>query len=96
MRTVSLKIDDWLRHEAHVVAGHPFQIGDFSCVPVAPETLRQEKETPTGFLVTHGSDVSFIAAQTPDGEQLMRVWTKNHLLEVMEENQALPAECWYG
>jgi hypothetical protein len=46
--------------------------------------------------VTHGADVDYVAAQTPDGEQLMRVWAKNHLLELAAENEPLPAECWYG
>lgn len=96
MKAVQPNLDDWLRREAHVAAGRPFQFQDYSCVPVTPETQRPEEESPAGFLVTHGSDVSFVAAQTPDGEQLMRVWTKNHLLEAVEESQALPAECWYG
>ncbi len=96
MKLVQPNIDDWLRREAHVAAGRPFQFNDCSCVPVAPENHPPDVESPVGFLVTHGTDVGYVAAQTPDGEQLMRVWTKNHLLELAAENDSLPAECWYG
>ena len=67
---------------------------DCSCVPVAGESAGEEE--PIGFLVTHGADVIFVDAHTPDGEQMMSAWMKGHLLELEEQNPVLPAECWYG
>lgn len=96
MRTIQQNIDDWLRSEAHVVAGSPFQYQNLSCVPVVSEHHTHDTETPIGFLLTHGTDVAFVDAHTPEGESIMAVWTKTHILEVMEERQELPAECWYG
>lgn len=96
MKANPLNMDDWLRLEAHVATGHPFRFNDCSCVPVVPENHPPAIENPVGFLVTHGIDVDYVDAQTPDGEHLMRVWAKNHLLELAAENESLPAECWYG
>lgn len=95
MRTIRQNIEDWLHCEAYVRRGHPFKLGTYSCVPVASET-DEEEETPVGFLVTQGADVAFIESQTPEGEQIMSAWMKNHLLEGISKKQALPAEYWYG
>ena len=96
MKADPFNIDDWLHQEAHVAAGRPFRFNNCSCVPVAPETQFLNIENPVGFLVTQGIDVDYEAAQTPDGERLMHVWAKNHLVELTAENESLPAECWYG
>lgn len=95
MKALQHNLNNWLQQEAHVVTGHPFQMDDCSCLPVVPESQKEE-ETPVGFLVTHGADVNFVAAQTPDGEQLMSAWSKIHTLEMMEQAPSLPAEYWYG
>lgn len=96
MKTNLLNLDDWLHQEAHVATGQPFRFNDCSCVPVVPENHPPDIESPVGFLVTHGIDLDYVAAETPNGEQLMSVWAKNHLVELEAENPSLPAECWYG
>ena len=95
MKVVQQNVDNWLRLEAHVMTGHSFVMDNCSCLPVVPEN-QMDEEKPVGFLVTHGGDVSYVAAQTPDGEQLMSAWEKMHSREIMEQTQALPAEYWYG
>lgn len=96
MQTIRQNIDEWLQREAYVRAGNPFKFGTYSCVPVASEA-DEEEETPVGFLLTHGTDVTFIETQTPDGEQIMAAWSKNHFLEgASNKKKALPAEYWYG
>ncbi len=96
MKARQLNVDDWLRQEAHVAAGRPFQFEDCSCVPVVPEMHMHDTSPPVGFLVTHGADVSFVPAQTADGRQIMTAWTKSHHLEEAKEGETLPPECWYG
>lgn len=95
MKAVQQNLNDWLRQEAHVKTGHPFQMGERACMPVVPATQKEE-DTPVGFLVTQGDHVAYIPAQTPDGEQIMTAWVKLHSFEEREEEQALPAEYWYG
>lgn len=95
MKILQQNVNEWLRQEAHVVAGHSFEMGDCSCLPVAPESFSNE-EAPVGFLVTHGSDMTFVDAQTSYGKKIMAAWEKNHLLELEEQEDSLPAECWYG
>ena len=91
------KINDWLLHEAHVVTGHAFRMADSSCLPVWPESAADKKnETPQGFLVTHGNEVAYQDAHTPEGEQIMSVWAKCHVLEIVAEQPVQPAEYWYG
>lgn len=97
MKNAQDNINDWLLREAHVVAGHAFRADDCSCLPVRPETeAGRQDETPLGFLVAHGQDVTYQDAHTPKGEQLLSIWTKIHLLELAEDEQSLPAEYWYG
>ena len=95
MKAMQQTLNDWLRLKAHVVTGPPFQVGDCSCVPVAPETQREE-DKPVGFLVTHGTDVTYVAAQTPAGEQMLSAWNKYHAPAPSREEPLLPAEYWYG
>ncbi len=95
MKVLQQNLNDWFRHEAHVVAGDSFQMDDCSCLPVVPES-RKEEEMPVGFLVTHGDDVTYVPAQTPNGEQILTAWSKLHTLELVEETKSLPAEYWYG
>lgn len=95
MKAMQHNLNEWLRREAHIVAGHPFQMEDCSCLPVAPET-QVDEDAPVGFLVTHGSDVAYVPAKTPDGEEIMTAWTKLHTTELTEEKQSLPSEYWYG
>lgn len=98
MKAIQLNVDEWLRREAHVTAGLPFQFEDYSCLPVAPQTKTNEGESPIGFLVTHGAEITFIPAKTPDGEQILTAWEKKQTPGAVpeEENPALPPECWYG
>jgi hypothetical protein len=95
MKLIQQNVDNWLRREAHVMTGQSFPMGDCSCLPVVPEN-QMDEETPVGFLVTHGGDVTYVAAQTPVGQQMMSAWEKMHSLEIMEEAQPMPAEYWYG
>lgn len=94
MKALKQNVENWLRREAHVMTGHSFLMGDCSCLPVVPENQIDE-ETPVGFLVTRGGDVTYVAAQTPVGERMMSAWAKNHSAE-MEESQSMPSEYWYG
>lgn len=96
MKAIQLNIGDWLRQEAHIAVGQPFQFENCSCVPVVPETHTHDATLPVGFLVTHGADVAFVSAETPDGEQILAAWSKNHVFEEAEDYEVLPAECWYG
>lgn len=93
MRTIQQNIDEWLRREAHVVTGLPFQMDDCSCVPVAPQ---KKEDSPFGFFVTHGSDISFVPAETPEGAHILSEWHKIHVTEALERDKALPGEYWYG
>jgi hypothetical protein len=95
MKAIQFNLNDWLRQEAHVVAGHPFQMGDCSCLPVALESEKEE-DVPAGFLVTHGADISYVPAHSANGEQMLHVWTKKHALDEAESADKLPAEYWYG
>lgn len=95
MKAIQFNLNDWLRQEAHVVAGRPFQLGDCSCLPVAPES-EMEEDAPAGFLVTHGADINYVPAQTANGEQMLNAWTKAHAREQAERVGRLPAEYWYG
>lgn len=95
MRIIQQNVNEWLQQEAHVVTGHSFEMDDCSCLPVVPED-RSHGEMPAGFLVTHGSDVTFVDAQTSYGREIMTAWEKNHLLELEAQEENLPAECWYG
>ncbi len=95
MKAMQQNLNDWLRQKAHVVTGNPFQVGDFSCVPVGPEN-QQEADKPVGFLVTRGTDVTYVAAQTPAGEQMMSVWVKYQVPGSASDDPFLPAEYWYG
>lgn len=98
MKAMQLNVDEWLRREAHVTTGLPFRFEDYSCLPVAPQTKTNEGKDPIGFLVTHGAEITFVPAKTPDGEQIMTAWAKNLMpgAEAVEQDSALPAECWYG
>lgn len=95
MKVLQQNLNEWLRREAHVTVGYPFQMDDCSCLPVAPESQSNEA-TPVGFLVTHGSDVAYVPAETPDGQQILTTWELLHSLELLEEAKAMPAEYWYG
>jgi hypothetical protein len=95
MKVIQQNADNWFQREAHVITGHSFLMDDCSCLPVVPEN-QEEDETPVGFLVTHGRDVSYVAAHTPDGEQIMSAWSKVHSLERTKGPQPMPAEYWYG
>lgn len=95
MKAVQQNLNEWLRQEAHVKTGQPFQMGERACMPVVAAT-QQDQDAPLGFLVTHGDDVAYVAAHSPDGEQIMTAWIKLHSFEEREEEQALPAEYWYG
>ncbi|GAB4492086.1 MAG: hypothetical protein OHK0019_13330 [Saprospiraceae bacterium] len=96
MQIIRLNIEDWLRQEAHVVTGRPFHLDDCSCVPVAPQNRSEAIETPVGFLITHGKDISFVETHSPDGARILDAWNKIHQQEIEEEKENLPAECWYG
>lgn len=93
MQTLAQSMDEWLRKEAHIIAGPPFQSADCTCVPVTPET---EPEGPLGFLITHGGDISYVAVKTREGKQLLKAWNKAHLQELEDSATALPSEYWYG
>lgn len=95
MKAIQQNLTDWLRREAHTIAGQPFKMDNCSCVPVAPENQRDEA-LPVGFLVTRGADVAYVAAQTPDGERMMTAWEKQRFFETTVEKETLPAEYWYG
>jgi len=95
MQTKQLNMDEWLRLEANIVAGQPLALDDCACVPVAQ--LSQSKEAPPlGFIVTHGRDISFVDATSPEAERLLAAWNKAHLQEIESEQEDLPTECWYG
>ena len=97
MQNISDTINDWLLHEAHVVTGHTFRMDDCSCLPLWPESAATKKgETPQGFLVTHGSEVAYQDAHTPEGEQMLGTWAKCRVHELLEQAALLPAEYWYG
>ena len=95
MKAIQFSLNDWLRQEAHVVAGRPFQMDDCSCLPVAPESEKEE-DLPAGFLVTHGADISYVPAHTAYGEQMLGVWTKMHTPDEVKSADKMPAEYWYG
>lgn len=97
MQNAQDNINDWLLHEAHMVTGHTFQMDDCSCLPVWPDNGVDEKgKTPQGFLVTHGSEVAYQDAHTPEGEQMLGTWSKCRVMELLEQESLLPAEYWYG
>jgi len=95
MQTKHPNLEEWLHREAHVAVGQAFQTGDCTCVPVVPETPQKE-EDPVGFLITHGHDVSFVAVNTPEGENLRGEWIKAKSHEIVSKQADLPAEYWYG
>ena len=84
-------MDEWLRMEAHIIVGQPFHSGDCICVPVAPE-VHQHLDNPLGFLVTHGSDIAFVEAPTPEGREFLSAWEKVQLMEILEEMEIMPSE----
>lgn len=97
MQNTQDKINDWLLHEAHMVTGHTFQMHGSSCLPVWPDNGVDEKgKKPQGFLVTHGSEVVYQDAHTPEGEQMTDTWSKYRVMELLGLESLLPAEYWYG
>lgn len=95
MKAMQQNLTDWLRREAHVVAGQPFKMGNCSCVPVAPEN-QVDEAMPVGFLVTYGTDVTYVDAHTPAGARMITAWEKQRFLEITADKETLPAEYWYG
>lgn len=97
MKTIHDNINDWLQREAHVVPGHAFIMDDRSCLPVWPENqVVAFVEAPQGFLVTLGSEVAYIDANSPEGIELVQTWSKFQFAELLEASAVMPSEYWYG
>lgn len=89
MQTFPSNIEDWLRREAHLVAGRSFVFNECSYLPVS---LESEQQHPVGFLVTHGDDVQFIPAASEEGAAPVLAWEK----EADEAVAVFPSEYWVG
>ncbi len=77
--------------------GEIFLMDDCPCLPVwIAGVSHQHEDAPPGFLVSHGTEVVYQSAQTPEGEQLLHAWYKEQLTKISAETSDLPAEYWYG
>jgi hypothetical protein len=97
MKNAQDNINEWLLREAHIVAGHAFQMEESACLLVCAESgVDKQEETPVGFLISHKNELIFKDARTPEGKQMLRVWSKHQELEMHDHEALLPAEYWYG
>jgi len=82
---------------AFAIQGEVFLVDDYPCVPVWTAGVNnQHAGAPPGFLVTHGTEMVYQSAHTPEGEELLHAWYRDHLTKISAEASAMPAEYWYG
>ncbi len=94
MAHVSPQLNEWLHAEAHLLPlGPPFSFKNCSCLAISPEQNGAATHTPSGFLLTHGHDVEFVAANSMPGKEVLSVWRK---IQVPVTYSELPPECWFG
>lgn len=96
MKQANTNLDLWMRQNAHVHTGEPFQCDDYSCIPVFSENKDNKQ---IAFLLSKDDALLLVYqdALLPEDRSIwVQVWRAYHkngseLMEAMA-----PSETWFG
>lgn len=96
MKQANTNLDHWMRENAHVRTGEPFQCDDYSCIPVLSENKDNKH---IAFLVTKDDALLLVHqdAVLPEHRIIWsQVWSayRKNGADVIESSA--PSETWFG